>query len=191
MGSGRPIPQQVQAPASLIPSTVRSYHLDKLTGPNYLTWATRVTLLLKRADLWDIVSGVTPQPAPPTADWTAKDLQAQAELMLHLADRQVQMVRRCQSAAEIWNFLRAAYHHEDLVTRVTALKKLLFTVLSEQQDVSKFLDDWRTLLDTQEVLEQIPCENRAYFLILYPMFKLGLNEETFFPYMNNEEKSLP
>ncbi|MCO5583410.1 hypothetical protein L7F22_037321 [Adiantum nelumboides] len=133
--------------ASLIPSTVRSYHLDKLTDPNYLTWAARVTLLLKRTDLWDIMIGITPKTAANSADWTAKDLQAQAELMLHLADRQFQMVRRSQSAAKIWNFLRSTYHHEDLITRVMVLKKLLVAVFTEQQDTSKFLDDWRTLLD--------------------------------------------
>ncbi|MCO5599430.1 hypothetical protein L7F22_053534 [Adiantum nelumboides] len=139
--------QPAPAPSSLIPSTVRSYQLDKLSSTNYLTWATRVTLLLKRAALWDIVSGTTPKPAANDADWLAKDLQAQSKLMLHLGDRQVQMVRRCQSSPEIWAFLRSTYHHEDLITRVTALKKILLAVLTEYQDISKFLDDWRTLLD--------------------------------------------
>eukprot|EP00250_Pteridium_aquilinum_P035230 c892_g1_i1 orf=2-1174(-) len=141
--------QQAAAP-SLIPCTVRSYHLDKLTGPNYLTWATRVTLLLKRASLWDIVDGSAPQPAPNAADladWKAKDLQAQAELMLHLGDRQVQMVRRCQTSAEISTFLRRTYHHEDLITRVTTLKKLLGSALGESQDTIKFVDEWPILLD--------------------------------------------
>ncbi|MCO5601957.1 hypothetical protein L7F22_056084 [Adiantum nelumboides] len=135
------------AAASLIPSTVKSYRLDKLTGPNYLTWATRVTLLLKRATLWDIVSGATPIPAPNDAAWLAQDLQAQSELMLHLGVRQVQMFQRCQTSAEIWAFLRSTYHHEGLITRVTTLKKLLISVLVEDQDTPKFLDDWRTLLD--------------------------------------------
>ncbi|MCO5600644.1 hypothetical protein L7F22_054759 [Adiantum nelumboides] len=139
--------QPAPASSSLIPSTVRSYQLDKLSSTNYLTWATRVTLLLKRAALWDIVSDTTPKPAANDADCLAKDLQAQSELMLHLGDRQVQMFRRCQSSPEIWAFLRSTYHHEDLITRVTALKKLLLAVLTEHQDISKFLDDWRTLLD--------------------------------------------
>ncbi|MCO5594326.1 hypothetical protein L7F22_048356 [Adiantum nelumboides] len=103
--------------------------------------------MLKRAALWDIVSGTTPKPAANDADWLAKDLQAQSKLMLHLGDRQVQMVRRCQSSPEIWAFLCSTYHHKDLITRVTALKKLLLAVLTKHQDISKFLDDWRTLLD--------------------------------------------
>lgn len=135
-----------QAPLSLIPSTLRSYHLDKLTDSNYLTW-NRVTLLLKRAALWDIVNGITQKPDaadPGLADWTAKDLQAQAELMLHLGDRQVQMVRRCQTSAEILTFLCTNYHHEDLITRVTALKQLLAASLTEQQATPQFVEDWRT-----------------------------------------------
>ena len=77
----------------------------------------------------------------------AKDLQAQAELMFHLGDPQVQMVRRCNRSAEIWAFLRSVYHHEDLITQVVSLKRLLMVSLSENQEIIKFLDEWRTLLD--------------------------------------------
>ncbi|MCO5559434.1 hypothetical protein L7F22_013034 [Adiantum nelumboides] len=135
--------QPQAAPSSLIPATVRAYHLDKLTGPNYLTWATRVTLLLKRSSLWKIVNGTQPKPGPNSPDlndWTTKDLQAQSELMLHLGDRQVQMVRCCETSAEIWAFLRSTYHHEDLITRITVLKKLLSAILLEQQNTQKFVD---------------------------------------------------
>ena len=131
----------------LVPTAMRSYNLDKLTGPNYLTWSTRMTLMLKRADLWDIVCGTTQPTATNTADWMTKDLQAQAELMFHLGDPQVQMVRRCNTSAEIWTFLCNNYHHEDLITQVASLKKLLASSLTENQEIIKFLDDWRTLLD--------------------------------------------
>ncbi len=106
-----------------------------------------MTLMLKRADLWDIVSGTTQPSATNTAEWMAKDLQAQAELMFHLGDPQVQMVRRCNTSAEIWAFLRSVYHHEDLITQVASLKRLLTASLSENQEIIKFLDEWRTLLD--------------------------------------------
>ncbi|MCO5600257.1 hypothetical protein L7F22_054367 [Adiantum nelumboides] len=56
--------------------------------------AMRVTSLFNQASLWDIVNTSAPQPAPNAgdlADWKAKDLQSQSELMLHLGDRQVQM----------------------------------------------------------------------------------------------------
>ena len=85
-----------------LPTTTRSYNLDKLTGLNYLTWATRMTPILKQADLWDTVSGITQPTATNNADWMTKDLQAQAELMFHLGDSQVQMARRCKTSAEIW-----------------------------------------------------------------------------------------
>ena len=84
--------QPAPATPSLIPSKVRSYKLDKLTGPNYLTWAAWVTILLKQAALWDIVSAAALQPVANDADWITKDLQAQSELMLHLGDCQVSMV---------------------------------------------------------------------------------------------------
>jgi hypothetical protein len=50
-------------------------------------------LMLKRADLWDIVSGVSDTLVTNNTDWIATNLQAQAELMFHLGDLQLQMVR--------------------------------------------------------------------------------------------------
>ncbi|MCO5591340.1 hypothetical protein L7F22_045322 [Adiantum nelumboides] len=193
--------QQAAAP-SLIPSAVRSYHLDKILGLNYLTWATRVTLLLKRATLWEVVDGTIPKPAPNSpnlADWTAKDLQAQAELMLHLGDRQKQMVRRCQSSQEIWNFLHSAYHHEDLITRVTALKKLLGSALNEHQDTAKFLDEWRVCLNNALLLGlQLDDSLQSMFLLaaLPPSWcpfittqaiVVGLTAETLIAHMLQED----
>ena len=144
-----PIPglSTTQGAAPLAPTTTRSYNLDKLTGPNYLTWATRMTLMLKRADLWNVVSDTTQSTATNNTGWTAKDLQAQAELMFHLGDPQVQMVRRCNTSAEIWKVLRSTYHHEDLITQVASLKKLLISSVTENQEITKFLDEWRMLLD--------------------------------------------
>jgi hypothetical protein len=131
----------------LILTAMRSYNLNKLTDPNYLTWATRMTLMLKRVDLWDIVNDTTQPSATHNADWIAKNLQAQVELMFHLRDPQVQMVRRCNTSAEIWTLLRSNYHHEDLITQVASLKKLLVSSLAENQEILKFLDEWCMLLD--------------------------------------------
>jgi hypothetical protein len=51
-----------------------------------------MTLVLKRADLWVIISGASQPLATNNAEWMAKNLQAQAELIFHLRDPQVQMV---------------------------------------------------------------------------------------------------
>ncbi|MCO5605199.1 hypothetical protein L7F22_059379 [Adiantum nelumboides] len=79
---------------SLLPTSSRTYCLDKLTGPNYLVWRVRMELLLQRAQLWDVVIGGA-ENAPPTTDaeglarWQQKDLAARMEIIVHLGDRQV------------------------------------------------------------------------------------------------------
>jgi hypothetical protein len=60
-----------QGNTPLVPIAMRSYNLDKLTDPNYLT---RMTLMLKRADLSDIVRGATQPSTTNNANWIAKDL---------------------------------------------------------------------------------------------------------------------
>ncbi|KAH7422068.1 hypothetical protein KP509_13G089000 [Ceratopteris richardii] len=99
---------------------MRSYQLDKLINSNYLTWDMRVKLLLKRASLGDIVSS------------TPLELVAE-ELLMHLGDRQVQPICQCSIPAEIWTVLHSTYHHDDLITRVTTLKKLLSSSLANNQ----------------------------------------------------------
>jgi hypothetical protein len=48
---------------------------------------------------------------------------------------------------EVWTILRSIYHHEDLITQVASLKRLLIVSLSKNQEIIEFLDEWWTLLD--------------------------------------------
>ncbi|KAH6556867.1 hypothetical protein KP509_1Z148700 [Ceratopteris richardii] len=105
------------------PPPVRNYQLDKLEGPNYLTW---VTLLLKRVGVWHITSG--------------------------------SMVRLCTSSAQIWKSLQSHYHHEDLITRVSALKKLLAARLLENISTIHFIDEWCSML----LLAALPSSWRSF-----------------------------
>jgi hypothetical protein len=57
------------------------------------------------------------------------------------------MVQRCNTSAEIWTLLQSNYHHEDLITQGGSLKRLLVAFLAENQEIWKFLDDWRILLE--------------------------------------------
>ncbi|MCO5565027.1 hypothetical protein L7F22_018697 [Adiantum nelumboides] len=156
---------------SLLPTPSRTYRLDKLTGPNYLVWQVRMELLLQRAQLWDVVIGGA-ENAPPTTDaaglarWQQKDLAARMEIIIHLGDRQVQLVRALSTSNAVWKLLRSSYEHTDLVTQVTLLKRLVNSTMNEGQSATQFIDDWQKILDDGAIAGLAIPKNLQSMLLL-------------------------
>ncbi|MCO5595191.1 hypothetical protein L7F22_049230 [Adiantum nelumboides] len=156
---------------SLLPTPSRTYRLNKLTGPNYLVWRVRMELLLQRAQLWDVVIGGA-ENAPPTTDavglarWQQKDLAARMEIIVHLGDCHVQLVRALSTSNAVWKLLRSSYEHTDLVTQVTLLKRLVNSTMNEGQSATQFIDDWQKILDDGAIAGLAIPENLQSMLLL-------------------------
>lgn len=57
------------------PTTSRTYIMDKLTGPNYQVWKSRIRNLLECSELWSIVNGTELAPVVyELAAWKPHDL---------------------------------------------------------------------------------------------------------------------
>ena len=69
-------------------SMTRKYTMEKLNVKHYRMWKLRMTLILKRAQLINIVKGTIPQHTtiPETIEWKNKDLDTHIELVMHLND---------------------------------------------------------------------------------------------------------
>ncbi|KAI5064141.1 hypothetical protein GOP47_0021221 [Adiantum capillus-veneris] len=96
------------------------YQIEKLNGTNYLPWSLRLQMLLEKAGNLGVVDGSEPNPATAPlpagqvaanqADvdaWKKKDLEARTEIILHLGDKQLQLVRQSKTAHEMWDLLRS------------------------------------------------------------------------------------
>jgi uncharacterized protein YehS (DUF1456 family) len=81
----------------------RKYMVKKLSENNYLMWKLRMNLILERSDLLEIVSGKDAKPAkePELKEWKKKDLEAQIEIIMHLSDEKVNLVKDRESSKEI------------------------------------------------------------------------------------------
>ena len=128
-------------------------------------------LLLQRAELWDVVDGEGDQISPATAPqalalWKQKDLAAKMEIIVHLGDRQVQLVRSLPTSNAIWKLLRSTYKHTDLVSQVTLLKRLVNLVMSEGQQASQFIEDWQKVLDDAAIAGLVIPEKLQCMLLL-------------------------
>lgn len=148
----------------------RVYKLDKLTGPNYLAWRVKMEMCLKRVDLWGVVSGTEPDPGNANAAtqdaWKVKDHSTQTEIVLHLSDKQVQLIRLITTSKEMWDFLKREYEHTDLPSQVTLLKRLINLEMKDEQSADTFVDDWQTLLDNAVISGVVIPETLQTMLLL-------------------------
>lgn len=110
-------------------------------------------MILQKANLLEIVNGTTQCPAPTTtnaadiATWQSLDLSARLELITHMEYPQIQLVRPLTTAHEYWERLKASYEHKDVATQISLLKRLMSTTMSEDQDLPKYVESWRLLMD--------------------------------------------
>ena len=68
----------------------------------------------RKAQLIGIVKGIIPQPTtmPELTKWKNKYLDARMELVMHLADEQIDLVKYLETSKEIWDALKKC--HEPL-----------------------------------------------------------------------------
>ncbi|MCO5595443.1 hypothetical protein L7F22_049485 [Adiantum nelumboides] len=122
--------------ASTSSSIPKLYHLEKLTGPNYLPWSLRVRMLLEKAGNWGVIDA-----------WLKKDLEARTELVLHMGDRQVQLVRQLNTSKEMWDSLQQQYQQTNVVSRVLLHRKLNEVHHKNYNNTKAFLDAWQQAND--------------------------------------------
>ncbi|KAI5071812.1 hypothetical protein GOP47_0014063 [Adiantum capillus-veneris] len=146
--------------ASSSTSYSKYYQIEKLNGTNYLPWSLRLQMVLEKAGNLVVTDGSEPNPsnvavpagqAPASqADidsWKKKDLDAHTEIILHLGDKQLQLVRQTKTAHEMWNLLQQQYQRTNVVSRVLLHKQLNELTMKYFKTTDAFLDAWQKASD--------------------------------------------
>ena len=119
----------------------RKYMVEKLSENNYRMWKLRMNLILERSDLLDIVSGKDKQPAeePELKEWKKKDLEARIEIIMHLSDEQVDLVKDLGSSKEIWDTLKERHEPSDRTTKINTLRNLVTMEMHEDESIDALI----------------------------------------------------
>ncbi|KAI5055384.1 hypothetical protein GOP47_0028905 [Adiantum capillus-veneris] len=112
-------------------------------------------MVLEKAGNWEVTDGSELDPAkqpiaagaqPPTDDekaaWKKKDLKARTEIIMHLGDRQLQLVRTLETAYEMWELLKTQYQQTNIVSRVLIHKQLNEIQMASYPTTEAFLEAW-------------------------------------------------
>ncbi|MCO5573253.1 hypothetical protein L7F22_027022 [Adiantum nelumboides] len=158
-------------------SFAKYYQIEKLNGTNYLPWSLRLQMVLEKSGNLGVVDGTEPNPTnvpagqAPAAEakidaWNKKDLEARTEIILHLGNKQLQLVRQTKTAREMWNLLKQQYQRTNVVSRVLLHKQLNELSMKSFPNTDSFLDAWKKANDDLLIAGLVlPEENQVNILL--------------------------
>jgi hypothetical protein len=81
----------------------RKYFLEKLNKNNYKMWKIKMKLTVTKINVIDIVNGVVQKQTiePALSEWKIKDLDAKTEIIMHISNRHVDLIKDLESSKEI------------------------------------------------------------------------------------------
>uniref|UniRef100_A0A4Y0BLU3 Retrovirus-related Pol polyprotein from transposon TNT 1-94 n=1 Tax=Anopheles funestus TaxID=62324 RepID=A0A4Y0BLU3_ANOFN len=115
--------------------------VSKLTNDNYQTWRYKIEMLLKKEELWYVIS--EPKPENPSTEWMKHDMKANATIGLHVDDDQIGLIRECATAQDSWKTLKT-YHEK--ASEIYLLKKLTLLQLGEEGNMEEHVRKFSELL---------------------------------------------
>ncbi|XP_062710681.1 uncharacterized protein LOC134288810 [Aedes albopictus] len=113
------------------------YLFSRLSNQSYPVRKKRMAMLLKREDLWSVVS--EPKPEPATDGWLKRDQKALATIVLYVEDCQLNLVRDAVTATEVWKVLQDFHEKVTVTSRVALLRRICSLNMAEGGDIEKHL----------------------------------------------------
>ena len=123
--------------------------ITKLNDNNYRYWKLQVTLSLKAAKLWPVVSGESMGPENAGDEqiaWDEKDLEAQAILVPSLEESQTFHIYNCKSAKEIFDKLHSIHSDASALNKQHTLAKFLNFQLKPDQTLAAAFTEVESLV---------------------------------------------
>jgi hypothetical protein len=141
--------------------TSRSFHhSDKLTSTNYGTWKLKMQMVSQIRDLWEIVDGEQKLSDP---QWMKKSEKTKAIIGLNLLNAQLQHIRKCSTAKEVWTTLEKVHQGNNLMRRIQLHKEFFNIKKNQGESIQSYVSRVNEL---RELLESIGDETQELHCVL-------------------------
>lgn len=117
--------------------------IEPLSGNNYHTWKFRIELILEEREVLDYVKC---QVALEEAAAKKKDNKAKSILVQCIEDSEIESLRDCKTAYEMWKMLGNKYEKKGLPGQLYLKRKLLSMKLKENECPIKFVEEFDSLV---------------------------------------------
>ena len=100
--------------------------VQKLSNSNYYAWKQKIQHLLALKDLDEHIEEDPPTEANALSAWKKKDKKARALIGLSLSDDQLDNVRECQTAKEMWIAIQNVFERHTLLNKLFCSSQILY-----------------------------------------------------------------
>lgn len=172
-------------------STTFASKIPIFDGSNFLTWKTQMEALLHKNRFLQIVRGESVVPAEPNLrmQWTEKDQDARADILIALAPKILLLVRNFKTSKEIWDFLCETYERRSKRQKAELYRKLLNHKMNAAQSITKYIEEFDERYTELEEMNGKIEEELQVIIILdgltdeYKEIKAAFNTANEFPAM--------
>ena len=112
--------------------------VQKLSNSNYYAWKQKIQHLLALKDLDEHIEEDPPTETNALSAWKKKDKKARALIGLSLSDDQLDNVRECQTAKEMWIAIQNVFERHTLLNKLSARRKFYTASMKETETVLQF-----------------------------------------------------
>src|SRR3984885_12300440 len=117
--------------------------VPKLTNENYQTWKFAISIILKRAECWEILTKEEPSSA--TREWTNKTLDALTIISLTVDPTQYIYIQDAENGWDAWHALATLYEKPSRANRIHLKRALYGYIKSPDTAIQDYLDGIITL----------------------------------------------
>lgn len=133
------------------------YNIEKLDDSNYDSWCVLARSVLVHQNLWGIVSNELVKPEDEYSEefktWKRENEKAMAVLFLSLNASQINCVKNCTTANDIWNELEKLHRPSGPVRKVTLFKQLLNKRMVEGENVQTHIMEFSNIVENLAAID--------------------------------------
>jgi hypothetical protein len=123
--------------------------IKKLNGTNYYDWKFDISMVMRRAGTWKVVSGVTKKPTKKDTDelkeWEELAEDGLTAIGLTIEQSQKQYIRDCEDGPAAWKKLAEIYEKNSTATRISLKRKFYSYHHDTERPISDYINDITTL----------------------------------------------
>ncbi|GBL98971.1 hypothetical protein AVEN_227489-1 [Araneus ventricosus] len=156
----------------IMPSNIA---IERLSKDNYDNWKLQIEAILVKNDHWNFVTGAEPKPevtgdadnATAVAKWISDDQKAKADIILSIHPSELSQIKNFKTSHELWTKLQNIYESKGPARKATLLKQLLFTKMSDSNNMNEHINEFFMLVDKLKEMEIEIANDLLTILLLY------------------------
>ena len=152
--------------------------IEPLTRHNYDSWRIQAEALSIKNDGWLYVSGECKKPEAQAAEvelttaqleWIHKDQKARSDLILSISPSELQHVKSCTTAREVWLKLEEVYASKGPARKATLLKRLIIHKMKESDDIREHIMKFFNTVDKLAAMSVDIHKDLLAVMLLYSL----------------------